>query len=44
MPNYEDFKKYDELTKRNKAEPSPPPAERESFVSKLLKPLRPAKK
>lgn len=41
VPNYEDFKKYDELTKQQKSEPPPPsPPERQSLVSKLLKPLR----
>lgn len=44
MPNYEDFKKYDELTKQKKTEPSPPQQERESLVSKILKPLRSTKK
>ncbi|MEX2587128.1 MAG: hypothetical protein WD602_03925 [Actinomycetota bacterium] len=44
MPNYEDFKKYDELTKQKKEEPPPPPPPgRESLLSKLLKPLRSSK-
>lgn len=44
MPNYEHFKKYDEWSKQKPSQPAAEPQQKQTLLSKLLKPLKDGKK